>query len=706
MAQQGDPIAEVVAEIGEVKRKIADLEEQIKALEEKEEKGVLTDKGEKKLEQLREEKTALINKETELLKKESRLSAAAANSAGASTTGFKRRYDGSPCADELPAKKTKVDLVSLGDAEAKLPVLRTKLEAFAEKTQDLSLPCPYVVPFPSLSVDVPERFHIDSSSQFSFFGRERFSELLALMRQLLQQGKVPAQSCVMRAPAGETHVLKVYGSAGFGKSHMIAVAVAQLLGEGHPVVYIPEAGKLKSSSALEIFVKAFAVAYPQRIAELRDCSDVDELRRVTSGWGRTLFVVDQLNSLEYSVTDPADAEAKKRGSELVELIVGLSPSVFGYSANNRTAAMIAQKQRTERDFLCFGGFAQREFEAWCDICLRAFTADDRALLVPFLRDDLGKMPMLLYDALDAITQGTESLASRMSAYSAAYVENIVGALRVFYTVLLPEGQRPFAVKFALDVVKGVKNGPMANSDMYDHRFFFSFPDATEPGVSRYRAVSGLALAALVHVVRTVLQASEQFFHDATMIHACQKNPNPVVRGFLVEQVVISFIQQHGLSLGRSHRPKPARVVSFTGRFPDAFLGDSDACVQFVPAAFNYKFVDSVIVEVAKASKGTSKKRGGATTSGTIYAVQVTLQRIQDHVRSLEFFSGDSAKPFQETAATVSSWNYVMVWIVRDAEAASWEAARRSAKTAPQPALPNVQEYCVQLSVFDPKFGVI
>eukprot|EP01136_Pigoraptor_vietnamica_P024386 Opistho-1_new@77369 len=90
MAQQGDPLVELEGKIKDIEDEINALKQQIKALEKKEsDGGVLTDKEEKKLEQLREKETALIKKETALIislrEEKNRLSAAAANSAGALT---------------------------------------------------------------------------------------------------------------------------------------------------------------------------------------------------------------------------------------------------------------------------------------------------------------------------------------------------------------------------------------------------------------------------------------------------------------------------------------------------------------------------------------------------------------------------------------------------------------------------------------------
>eukprot|EP01137_Pigoraptor_chileana_P024516 Opistho-2@92530 len=183
---------------------------------------------------------------------------------------FKRRRDGSPSANELPAKKQK----SIGPQfQADVSAALSRLAATNIAVDDLFNPVMvWKIAFPS-PYSVPERFA--SGDYFEFMGRERLQPLLDLMRTLLSGSRIP---CRYRGvdPQGETKKLNVYGTRGFGKSFMLAAAVALLLKEGQRVVFVPNARDIVDDPTVCLRA-SFAMAFPELIDDIALCDRVEDL---------------------------------------------------------------------------------------------------------------------------------------------------------------------------------------------------------------------------------------------------------------------------------------------------------------------------------------------------------------------------------------------------------------------------------------------
>eukprot|EP01136_Pigoraptor_vietnamica_P024393 Opistho-1_new@77389 len=183
MAQQGDPLAEVIEKIGKVESKIEALEERIEPLEKK----PLDERNEDEKEELKR-LSARINEKTELLislrEEKNRLSAAAANSAGASTTG-KRPADSYADGDRMPKK-----FKGTSKLQAAASAVLSRLAATNIAVYDLFDPEKVTrMPFPSADL-LPVRFG-PGGGYFDFMGREPLEPLLDLMRTLSRGSKIP-----------------------------------------------------------------------------------------------------------------------------------------------------------------------------------------------------------------------------------------------------------------------------------------------------------------------------------------------------------------------------------------------------------------------------------------------------------------------------------------------------------------------------------
>ena len=83
------------------------------------------------------------------------------------------------------------------------------------------------LPFPFVGGTMPERFHRDPKDDKWFYvGREEFVKLVNKFRHVQENHS--------------TDTLMLYGTKGYGKSHLLAVLVCYLAAQGERIVYIPD----------------------------------------------------------------------------------------------------------------------------------------------------------------------------------------------------------------------------------------------------------------------------------------------------------------------------------------------------------------------------------------------------------------------------------------------------------------------------------
>ena len=103
--------------------------------------------------------------------------------------------------------------------------------ATLEKTSDaatqLSNPAFHTnLPFPFIGRTLPNRFKMDKTQKWFYMGREKFVELL---------NSLDDEEWGINRSA-----LWVYGTKGYGKSHILAALICYLSAKGMRVIYIPD----------------------------------------------------------------------------------------------------------------------------------------------------------------------------------------------------------------------------------------------------------------------------------------------------------------------------------------------------------------------------------------------------------------------------------------------------------------------------------
>lgn len=183
--------------------------------------------------------------------------------------------------------------------------------------------------------------------------------------------------------------------------------------------------------------------------------------------------------------------------------------------------------------------------------------------------------------------------------------------------------------------------PSNNQSLFDSRHFY----VDAEGIGRFTC--GFAFEAMMSILRTHDNGP---FLDDLWYDAVERSDNPIVRGFLAEQICLSHIAAHGLQTVHS-RLGPMSSASFAGKpaFGE-FLSTGQTMRLYVPSAYNFATVDGAILLLDRVCK-----------KATIFAIQFTLS--QRHKQSDEEFHEklwpEWIKPIVSAEFSVES---TFVWI--------------------------------------------
>ena len=152
----------------------------------------------------------------------------------------------------------------------------------------------------------------------------------------------------------------------------------------------------------------------------------------------------------------------------------------------------------------------------------------------------------------------------------------------------------------------VRGDPVKPNDrsLYDLRHFY----VDENGIGHFTC--GIAFETMMSMLRKYDDAP---FMDDLWYIAVSRSSNPVVRGFLAEQICLSYIAANGLmavdaKLGRMSTTNFKTQPAFA-----QFLSTDHTIRLYVPIPYNFMAVDGVILLLDRASK-----------KATVFSIQFTL----------------------------------------------------------------------------------
>jgi hypothetical protein len=196
---------------------------------------------------------------------------------------------------------------------------------------------------------VPSRFAVSANNSFPYVGREQFAELWSKWLKIKDNTR-------------RRRAIYVYGSMGYGKSHLLAALACLLVRLGEHVVYLPDC-RAMLQDPLEYLQTAFLLAfqnardYWDAVLQSKDFEDLALLSHQFANGRKICFIVDQLNALDVEADGQDNISNKKKAALLNFLQKVSSRQVYitSASANFKTARYMETKQTDDEKIPLLGG---------------------------------------------------------------------------------------------------------------------------------------------------------------------------------------------------------------------------------------------------------------------------------------------------------------------------------------------------------------
>jgi hypothetical protein len=205
------------------------------------------------------------------------------------------------------------------------------------------------LPFPSVSNMKPDRFKRDNvaTGTWKYMGRTKFEELLEALKKV--------------RTSDVYDIVLLYGTQGYGKSHLLAALVCYLAAQDERVVYIPDfrawlRDPVGYTRTAMLFAWADDITTQNEIMTLNTEEEIAiffESQRNQKGQKDIIIVGDQLNALTGSDTDEAP-KRMGRYSWLMRFTFGHT-TVFSSSANYKEYLSAIRKQTSWYVLKVYGG---------------------------------------------------------------------------------------------------------------------------------------------------------------------------------------------------------------------------------------------------------------------------------------------------------------------------------------------------------------
>ena len=177
--------------------------------------------------------------------------------------------------------------------------------------------------------------------KWQYMGREKFRELLQELKNVQESAKV-----------------WLYGTQGYGKSHLLAALVCYLAAQDEQVVYIPDC-RACLMDPVEYIRPAMLFAWADDIATQREVMALKtekEIEDFIKSQKKVIFVIDQMNALK----DKQRLEATERPtlSDWLMRFTSTSKAVFSSSANYTEYLEHSIKQSSDSVLHANGGLTR------------------------------------------------------------------------------------------------------------------------------------------------------------------------------------------------------------------------------------------------------------------------------------------------------------------------------------------------------------
>lgn len=407
----------------------------------------------------------------------------------------------------------------------------TAIATASADAQDYSTPGKVQqIPFPFIGAP-HGRFHMEKQNGINVFrygGREVFQQLHDQVSALKYLG-------------GHTY-LQLYGTIGYGKSHVLAALAVLLMRLGEKrVVYVPDCKKMlvspgdymKQALLLALKLKPLDTEPEAAYAALQECEGPDDIQRwkrarITEG--DLLFFVGQVSSL-----DPKGASALHDLVKVEQCRTFLNNMYTGQlvveesSANNEQAHEDNSSQSRPPRVSCYGGLSENEYKASeTKKQLQTLTELEREKV----EDATGLIPLSLDKFTKCWTLAQQDFAAAWRSFVASEEVHCIDKWLRKMSADQLSWHRETVIKLMLEMVM-----VRPSESLYDARFFYH---KGEQG----RSVCGLARDVMAEIV---FELDRQVFINIGYIGFINTG-NPIIDGFLVERACGAQFIKNGLKL--------------------------------------------------------------------------------------------------------------------------------------------------------------
>ena len=198
------------------------------------------------------------------------------------------------------------------------------------------------LPFPFIGFGAPIRFK-SAKGNWRYMGRTKFKELLQTLKKVREHSSYKT--------------LKLYGTQGYGKSHLLAALVCYLAAQDERVVYIPDC-RAWLEDPVQYMQAAMLFAWGDYIPlqeEIKTLGTKEEITRFFNSQRGVIIFVDQMNGIKAS----NDSREETERADLSKWLKALSyhqKKVYSSSANDMNYHEQAATQNYDLVLGAYGGF--------------------------------------------------------------------------------------------------------------------------------------------------------------------------------------------------------------------------------------------------------------------------------------------------------------------------------------------------------------
>jgi hypothetical protein len=198
------------------------------------------------------------------------------------------------------------------------------------------------LPFPFVwNLKPDHRFKFSPDGYWDYMGREKFEDLLDDTKKKTW----------------------LYGTIGYGKSHLLAALVCYLTVAGERVVYIPDCGDC-AQNPVDCFRAAMLLAWAndditqEEIMKMKSTQQISRFFNRDQHESKIVFVIDQMNALDLAPGGAKDVDDTVKGDlrTLINACVSQHRCIFSASANY-TALSLLNKDGPFKRIDVYGGLS-------------------------------------------------------------------------------------------------------------------------------------------------------------------------------------------------------------------------------------------------------------------------------------------------------------------------------------------------------------